>query len=84
MTTQMAETLQQRVIELAAKQVDIPSERVRLDSQFVADLGYDSLDQVEFMMNVEDEFDIIVPDEIAQSVTTVRQAVETIQKRLCS
>ncbi|MHC5190700.1 MAG: acyl carrier protein [Planctomycetota bacterium] len=82
MSAQTTETLNQRIIELAADQVSIPAEQVSLDSQFTADLGYDSLDQVEFVMTIEEEFDIIVPDEEAEKIATVGAAVQAIQKLL--
>ena len=82
MTAHTTETLNQRVIQLAADQVDIPTEQLSLSSQFVADLGYDSLDQVEFVMTVEEEFDIAVPDEIADTINTVQDAVQLIQKSI--
>ena len=59
MSTQTSETLSRRVIELAAAQVDIPTEQISVDSQFTADLGFDSLDVVEFVMTVEEEFDLL-------------------------
>ena len=80
MSIQTIETLSQRVIELVCIQIDIPKEQVSLDSQFVADLGFDSLDLVEFVMLVEDEYDISVPDEVKDAIVTVRDAVEVIQK----
>lgn len=80
MSTQTTEAVSQRVIELVSRQVDIPKENISLDSQFVADLGFDSLDVVEFVMNVEEEFNIAVPDEESEAILTVRNAVQTIQR----
>jgi acyl carrier protein len=80
MSAQTIETLSQRVIELASRQTDVPIEQISLDSQFAVDLGYDSLDVMEFVMAVEEEFDIAVPDEVSQTILTVRNAVEAIQK----
>ena len=80
MSTQTTETLIIKVIELASNQVDIPADQISLDSQFIADLGYDSLDLVEFVMLVEEEFDIVVPDEENEKIVTVRNAVQAIQK----
>ena len=70
------------MIELVSSQIDIPKEQISLDSQFVADLGFDSLDLVEFVMLVEDEFDIVVPDEESATINTVRDAVQAIQKSI--
>ena len=82
MSTQTAETLIQKVIELVSSQIDKPKEQISLDSQFVADLGFDSLDLVEFVMLVEEEFDIVVPDEESETINTVRDAVQAIQKSI--
>lgn len=80
MTTETIEQLTEKVIEFAAEQVSIPKEQVSLDSQFVADLGFDSLDKVEFVMMIEEEFDIVVPDELSDKIATVRDTVNEIQK----
>ena len=80
MSTQTTEKLSQRVIELASDQTDIPKEQISLKSQFVADLGFDSLDKVEFMMTIEDEYDISIPDENADTITTIQNAINEIQK----
>ena len=80
MSAPTTETLSQRVIELISKQMDIPREQISLDSRFIADLGYDSLDIVEFGMNAEEEFDIVMSDEVGDNILTVRDAVEAIQK----
>lgn len=82
MSTQTTESVSQKVIELASDQVDIPKEQISLNSQFVADLGFDSLDKVEFMMTVEDEYDISIPDENVDTITTVQDAVQAIQKSI--
>ncbi|MHC4648349.1 MAG: acyl carrier protein [Planctomycetota bacterium] len=82
MSTQTTETLSQQVIKLISSHIDIPKEQISLDSQFVADLGFDSLDFVEFTMLVEEEFDIVVPDEEIETINTVRDAVQAIQKRI--
>ena len=82
MAAQTTEALNQQVIELVSSHIDIPKEEISLDSQFVADLGFDSLDFVEFVMVVEDEFDIVVPDEELEKINTVRDAVQAIQKSI--
>ena len=80
MSTQMTDTLSQQIIDIISIQMNIPKEQISLDSQFTADLGYDSLDKIEFAMTVEEELDIAVPEEIGDSINTVREAVQTIQK----
>ena len=80
MSRDTTETLSQHVIELVSSQIHIPKEQISLDSQFMADLGFDSLEVVEFIMTVEEEFDIAVPDEVSETINTVRDAVQAIQK----
>ena len=80
MSTNTVETLSQKVVELVSSQIGTPKEHILLDSQLVADLGFDSLDLVEFVMVVEDQFDIAVPDDESEKIITVRDAVQAIQK----
>ena len=80
MSTHATETLSRRVIELVSSQIDKPKEEISLDSHFTADLRFDSLDLVEFIMLVEEKFDIVVPDEESETIDTVRDAVQAIQK----
>ena len=80
MTTETIKQVTEKVIEFAAEQVSIPKEQVSLDSQFVADLGFDSLDKVEFSMNIEEEFDIVIPDELSDQIATVRDTIREIER----
>mgnify|MGYP001249970927 FL=1 len=80
MTTQTTETIRQQVIELASNLSDIPPDQILLDTQFATDLGLDSLDLAEFVMMVEDKFEIAVPDNEVETIKTVRDAVQAIQK----
>jgi acyl carrier protein len=73
------ENIQQRVIKVVVEQLDVKEEDVKLDSAFVDDLGADSLDQVELVMALEEEFECEIPDEDAEKITNVRQAVEYVQ-----
>ena len=82
MPTQITKTVSQQVVELVSKQVDIPAERISLDSNFETDLGFDSLELVEFTMAIEERFDISVPDETASEIKTVRQAIDVIEDAL--
>ncbi len=73
-----------RVITVVVDKLDVPSEDVKIGSRFVDDLNADSLDQVELIMALEDEYDITIPDEDAQQIFTVQDAVSYIDKHLAS
>ena len=67
-----------KVIELAAEQAGVSPAEVTPDSHFFNDLNYDSLDVVEFTMEVEDEFELSVPDDVAQTLDTVGKVVDYV------
>lgn len=81
-TEQSLEQVTRRVCELAAEQVGMTPAEVLLASHFVQDLNYDSLDKVEFAMQVEDEYDLSMPDEDMEGVHTVGQAVDLVMRLL--
>ena len=62
--------------KIVAEQLGVAESEVKLESSFVDDLGADSLDTVELVMALEDEFEIEIPDEQAEKITTVQQAVD--------
>jgi acyl carrier protein len=68
----MFEKIRKRI----ADQLSIDEEDIRMDSSFVDDLGADSLDIVELIMALEEEFDMEIPDEDAEKISTVRDVVE--------
>lgn len=68
--------IQERVIKVIAEQLRLETSQIKLENAFVADLGADSLDTVELVMALEDEFDIEIPDDDAESITTVQAAVD--------
>ena len=67
-----------KVIELAAEQGGVNPEQVSHATHFVNDLNYDSLDRVQFAMQVEDEFGISISDEDAEKVQTVDDAIQKV------
>jgi len=69
---------EQQVKNIVAEQLGVKEEEVKNESSFVADLGADSLDTVELVMALEEEFEIEIPDEEAEKITTVRQAIDYI------
>ncbi len=73
------ENIEQRVKKIVAEQLGVNEADVKTDSSFVNDLGADSLDTVELVMALEEEFETEIPDEEAEKITTVQQAVDYIQ-----
>jgi len=70
-----------RVKKVVAEQLDVNDEEVTTSSSFVDDLGADSLDVVELVMGLEEEFDIEIPDEDAEKISTVEDAVTYIEEK---
>jgi len=72
--------LENKISKLVAHQVSLSYEDVKLNSNFVHELGFDSLDVVETVMCLEDEFGIDIPDEDAERLVTVKLVVDYIEK----
>ena len=72
-------TVQERVKNIVAAHIGVKSEQISADSTFVDELGADSLDMVELMMALEDEFGCDIPDVEAEKITTVQQATDYIE-----
>lgn len=68
-----------RVKSVVAEQLGIDAEEIKLESSFVDDLGADSLDIVELIMALEEEFDLEIPDEEAEKIATVADIVEYVK-----
>ncbi len=75
-------SIEERVIKMVAEQLGVKEDDVKPDSSFVDDLGADSLDTVELIMALEEEFDTEIPDEEAEKITTVQQAIDYINNHL--
>jgi acyl carrier protein len=75
----LMENIEQRVKKIVAEQLGVSEADVKNESSFVNDLGADSLDTVELVMALEEEFETEIPDEEAEKITTVQQAVDYIQ-----
>jgi acyl carrier protein len=71
-----------RVKEIIAEQLMVDPEEITEESTFVDDLGADSLDRVELIMEFEEEFGIEIPDEDAEKISTVGEAIAYIERRL--
>ena len=72
-------SVQERVIDIVAEQLGVDKEKVTPETSFVNDLGADSLVTVELVMELEEEFDITIPDDAAEKIQTVGQAVQYIE-----
>ena len=72
--------VEDRVIEIVSEQMGVSKEQVTRETSFVNDLGADSLDTVELVMEFEEEFDITIPDEEAEKIQTVGQAIDYIEQ----
>ncbi|MBO9310525.1 MAG: acyl carrier protein [Chloroflexi bacterium] len=77
-------TTEERVREIIVELLDVEAERVTLDARFREDLEADSLDLVELIMRIEEEFGGDISDEEAQKITTVGEAVNYIETRMKS
>ncbi len=69
----------ERVTKLVCEQLGVKEEEVTPEASFVEDLGADSLDTVELVMALEEEFETEIPDEDAEKITTVKEAINYIQ-----
>ena len=74
-------TIEERVKKIVAEQLGVKEEEVTNSASFVEDLGADSLDTVELVMALEEAFDIEIPDEAAEGITTVGDAVKYIEDK---
>ncbi len=71
-------SIEERVQKIVVEQLGVKEEEVTKDASFVDDLGADSLDTVELVMALEEEFETEIPDEDAEKITTVAEAVNYI------
>jgi acyl carrier protein len=76
------ENVEQRVKKIVAEQLGVNEAEIKNESSFVDDLGADSLDTVELVMALEEEFETEIPDEDAEKITTVQQAVDYVGSHL--
>jgi len=79
--SEMADTLD-RVKSIVVEELAVDEEEVTAEASFIDDLGADSLDVVELIMAFEEEFDLEIPDEDAENIATVQDAVDYIKENL--
>ncbi|HXE72940.1 MAG TPA: acyl carrier protein [Candidatus Nitrosotenuis sp.] len=75
-------SIQDKVMKIVVEQLGVDEDQVTPSASFVEDLGADSLDIVEMVMAFENEFNIEIPDEDAEKITNVQDAVEYLERRL--
>jgi acyl carrier protein len=80
--TQTMSSIEERVKKIVAEQLGVKEEEVNTSASFVEDLGADSLDTVELVMALEEEFECEIPDEEAEKITTVQLAIDYINENL--
>jgi len=73
-------SVQDRVIDIVCDQLGVSREKVTPETTFINDLGADSLDTVELIMEFEEEFDINIPDDAAEKIQTVGDAIKYIEE----
>jgi len=78
----VTEKLEERVKKIIIEQLAVDMSEVQSDAKFVQDLGADSLDTVELVMALEEEFDIEIPDEDAEKIQKVQEAVDYITNKV--
>ncbi len=73
-------SIEERVIDIVADQLGVEKDKITRDTHFVNDLGADSLDTVELVMELEEEFEISIPEDAAEKIQRVGEAVDFIEK----
>ena len=75
----MGSSIEEHVKKIIADRLSLKAEEIQNTASFVEDLGADSLDTVELVMALEEEFDVDIPDEEAEKITTVQEAINFVQ-----
>jgi len=74
--------IEEKVMQIVSEQLSVDRNEISRETSFVNDLNADSLDTVELVMELEDEFDLTIPDEEAEKLKTVGEAIDFIKKKL--
>ncbi|MCX6760398.1 MAG: acyl carrier protein [Candidatus Nealsonbacteria bacterium] len=73
-------SVEECVVDIVAEQLGFSKDQITRESSFVDDLGADSLDVIELVMEFDEEFSISIPDDVAEKILTVGQAIDCIEK----
>jgi len=79
-STSTATTVEERVIDIVCENLGVNKEQVTRQTSFIEDIGADSLDIVELVMELEEEFEITIPDDQAEQIKTVGEAIDYIER----
>jgi acyl carrier protein len=79
---QTVASVEERVIDIVCENLGVSKEQVTRNTSFIEDIGADSLDIVELVMELEEEFEITIPDEQAEKIKTVGEAIDYIEREL--
>lgn len=77
----MSDNIEEKVADIVSQQLDVDKEKIKPETNFISDLGADSLDIVELVMEFEESFDMNIPDEDAEGIRTVGDVVNYIKKQ---
>jgi acyl carrier protein len=80
LTGKIMDDIEQKVIEIVSEQMGVDKSEITRETHFINDLNADSLDTVELVMEFEDEFELSIPDEEAEKIQTVGQAIDYIKE----
>jgi acyl carrier protein len=72
-------SVEERVTDIVVEQLGLERDKVQPESKFIEDLGADSLDNVELVMALEDEFEVEIPDDEAEKITTLKEAIAYVE-----
>jgi len=75
-------SIEQKMVDIISKQLSVPKEKVVPEASFVDDLGADSLDLVELVMAMEEEFGLEIADDEAEKLQTVKDAIEYVKEHI--
>lgn len=78
----MSNSIEERVTKIVMEQLEVSQEQAVLNASFVEDLGADSLDTVELVMALEEEFEVEIADEVAEKITSIQEAVDYVKEQL--